>query len=78
MNGLNMHALLARYEEGDLTTKELLGQAFSYLASHPGDVSLILTPLREHPEPPIRELEGKLLTLLGHAGTTPDRGECVG
>jgi hypothetical protein len=78
MNALDISALLAKYDAGDLTTKELLGEAFSYLSSHPGDVSLVLTPLREHADRSIQELEGKLLTLLGRARTTPTRGERVG
>ena len=78
MNTPNMNALLTRYDEGNLTTKELLGEAFSHLKSHREDIFLILTLLREHPEQSIQELEGKLLTLLGVAQTTPSRGERVG
>lgn len=78
MTAPNMNALLERYDEGDLTTKELLGEAFTHLKSHREDIFPILTPLREHPEPSIRELEGKLLTLLGVAQITPSRGGRVG
>ena len=78
MNALNMNALLTRYDEGNLTTKELLGEAFSHLKSHREDIFLILIPLREHSEPAIQELEGKLLNLLGGTPTITICGERAG
>ena len=78
MKNLVVTDLLTRYDEGDLTTKELLGQAFSYLNSNREDIDPVLATLQRHPEKSIRELGGKLLALLGVVQTTHDRIEGAG
>ena len=64
--------------KGDLTSKELLGQTFSYLNSHREEIDSVLVTLQSHSEKSIRELGGNLLTLLGIVQTTHDRVEGSG
>ena len=70
MKNLVVTDLLSSYDEGDLTTKELLGLTFSYLNSHREEIDPVLVTLQGHSEKSIRELGGKLLTLLGVVQTT--------
>jgi hypothetical protein len=70
--------LLIEYDEGDLTTKELLGLVFSHLNSHRDDIDAVLATLHGHPDESIQGLGGKLLTLLGVAHPMQGRAERFG